>query len=223
MIMSSIRVIYKALVFRRLLPTDFAFYMIWNKNAIFIQIPKTAGTSIRNTLHFYPTLRGYNNRFDQHQSVRDVIRLAGQEKLDNSFSFTFVRNPWARVVSMHRFSGKQGYIDKDMAGNFEAYVDMICNFTKTEDPEKKLKKHFYPQVDWLKDNDGNIKVDFIGRFENLHDDFDRLCEALGEKGQLKKLNVAWPPMDYRECYTDELIEKVGEYYKEDIDYFGYSF
>jgi len=197
--------------------------MIWNKNAVFIQIPKTAGTSIRNTLHFYPTLRGYNNRFDQHQTVRDVIRLAGQEKWEKAFTFSFVRNPWSRVVSMHRFSGKQGYIDESMAGNFEAYVDMICDFTKKEDPQKMLKKHFYPQVDWLKDNEGNINVDFIGRFENLHEDFDRLCKALGEKGQLKKLNVSWPPMDYRQCYTDALAEKVGEYYKEDIDYFGYSF
>ena len=68
-----------------------------------------------------------------------------------------------------------------------------------------------------------IKVDFLGRFENLQNDFSKLC---------LNLNISYPPLphlnksshrQYSSYYNKECREAVHDRFIKDIEYFDYKF
>ena len=80
-----------------------------------------------------------------------------------------------------------------------------------------------PQTYWLKSFDGSIKLDYIGRFETLVEDFQKICSAM----QIPKIDlphkIKGASEDYREYYDEESINIISEVYKEEIEIFNYSF
>lgn len=94
-----------------------------------------------------------------------------------------------------------------------------------------------PQINMLTDTRGNIAVDFIGRFENVVEDFEVVLTKLDQTRPLPprkywmmpKLNVSqgidprWPKEHYSFYYDDQTIEKVWKVYADDIKHFGYTY
>ena len=79
------------------------------------------------------------------------------------------------------------------------------------------------QKDFIYSDSGEKLVDFVARFETLDEDFDIICKKIGIKSlKLPHLNVS-DRDHYRKYYTQETQELVQEFYKEDIELFGYSF
>jgi len=68
----------------------------------------------------------------------------------------------------------------------------------------------------------NEPLDFIGRFENLEEDFKKLCEHIGvdldlpHKGSTKR-------KAYAGYYDDETRQMVADMFSEDISQFEYTF
>ena len=89
--------------------------------------------------------------------------------------------------------------------------------------QRPYKENLRPQIHWLRDQQGQVDMSFIGRFERLEADFQQLCEVLGVEVVLPHRTASLPKMDYRMQYTDELAEIVQDFYWEDITYFNYSF
>jgi len=83
-------------------------------------------------------------------------------------------------------------------------------------------KSFQPQVDWLKDDEGTITIDFIGKFESIRADFEQIRQTIGTRAELPHLN-ATKRSDYKNYYTDETRQIVESWYHEDIEAFGYTF
>ncbi|NIN38330.1 MAG: hypothetical protein GTO67_06490, partial [Gammaproteobacteria bacterium] len=54
---------------------------------------------------------------------------------------------------------------------FDAFVDWI---EYASDTCIHPSRHRY-QLDWFRSDDGDIAVDFIGKFENLERDFEYVC------------------------------------------------
>ena len=78
-------------------------------------------------------------------------------------------------------------------------------------------------MNYISDNEGNILVDFIGRFENINDDFEIIKSKIGITNiKLEHLNK-FEHRNYREYYSDNDIEKVYKMYEHDIKYFNYEF
>jgi len=191
------------------------------KKFIFIDICKTAGTSINKTFSKKYKCIG------KHHSITNIVgdfsfcTNLTKEQIDKYFKFTFVRNPYDRIVSLWLWGVKSTYKEY----NFKQFVLGIKN--------KKFDDHnfvrYIPMVDWLCDKSGKIRVDYIGRYENLEDDFAKVCKKVKvNKLPLEKINTAEyrnrkPRKKYWEYYDDETRDVVTEIYKKDIDKFDYKF
>ena len=194
---------------------------------LFIHIHKTAGTSITNTLN---KLEGTEHLHHSHS----MINVLDINKYQNHFKFCFVRNPWGRLVSWYNMM-IQKKIHNDFSkyllensNTFSEFLD-LTDIIMENNPREINRYSTYPksigfnQLDYVSDNKGNVLVDFIGRFENLNEDYDKIIEKIGVKDlPLPHLNK-FEYKDYRTYYTDKDIEKVYKMYEKDIKYFGYKF
>ena len=82
------------------------------------------------------------------------------------------------------------------------------------------------QIQMLKNNKGEIDVDFIGRMENYESDWKFISEKLDikEEKKLVHYNATEREKDYRIYYKKtETIEIVRNWHEEDIRYFNYEF
>ncbi len=182
---------------------------------VFVHIPKTAGSSMYAVLetpdaHMIPA----------HRPVR-VIDTAGL------FAFSFVRNPFERLLSFYHYVlqtpwlGKERYnMDKYRDIGFKRFLleeEFRMPFTGMDGlpPVQKL-----PQAYWVMDEEANIAVDFIGRFENLVDDFKHVCDQIGLSVELPHVAKS-KHGDWREEYDDEMIQFVHHHHCIDFETFGY--
>ena len=160
---------------------------------------------------------------------------------ESYFKFCFVRNPWDRCVSQYFFRRQRGYQGANHGNKwkFKAYRGTtFLQFVKNNDDEFKVapafesptlnkvyisKDPFVPQVDWISNESGEILVDFVGRFENLQEDFNTVCDRVGIPRQQLPHKRKSGHRHYVEYYDDETIRIVAEKYAKDIEYFGYEF
>ena len=81
---------------------------------------------------------------------------------------------------------------------------------------------FFPQVEWLKNNEGKIDIDKIIRFENLNEGINEVFKTLEIEHILQHLNRTYRT-NYRDFYDDETKQIVTDLFHEDIKEFGYTF
>ena len=189
-------------------------------SCIFIHIPKTAGTSI---------LRALGNNAGRREHFPWYIYIAANpEYFVYAYKLAFVRNPWSRTLSAYNYLAKGGNSkgDKKTASiltEFKDFNDFLVNGLH----EGVLRNHllFLPQSEFILDGQGQIVLDFLGRFENLKNDFKQIAEVLRIPGQLPLENRGMQcPMPYQDAYRNpDSVVVVSEIYKQDIKAFGYQF
>jgi len=221
---------------------------------IFIHIPKVAGTSLKRILtvpevankagQVFSPFEFDEKKFDPpppHLRPHDYLKYGyiSKDLFDTYFKFSFVRNPWSRIVSEYQYRHSYKYSFKDfLFKKFPrpSWSDSYC--------------HVIPQYDFLYDNNGNLIVDFVGKYENLKEDFSYICNNLGieyknlphEKKSsiiLKRNEINYMELcrfvryfyrinkntfrNYKDYYDDESIEHVARLYEKDVETFGYKF
>ena len=220
-------------------------------NCLFVHIPKTAGKSIER---YFLGLLGL--RWEQRAALllrpnsdlgRGPERLAHltaseyvdlgymtRNQFDSSYRFSFVRNPWSRLVSEYRY--RKHYLHF----SFRDYID--CQL-----PEPGMSdayRHVMPQSEFIYSPAGELLVDFVGRFENLQADFAVVCQSLelatgvmphvkdaagvslGFVDRLRDLagmSLEAGHGHYTDYYDDHTRNRVAEMYARDIELFGYEF
>ncbi len=185
---------------------------------IFVHIPKNAGVSVCQAL--FGCLAG------GHLTARTYRVIFGPERYDSYYKFTFVRNPWDRLVSSYTFLKHGGYNDQDASWSREhlsAHRDFRSFVRNSLTPEMiYAKQHFIPQWEYVVDRRGKNAMDFLGRFEALEADVNHVAQRLGVNMNLPRTNTS-PRGDYRTYYDDPCAEIVARLYARDIEMFGYKF
>ena len=81
-------------------------------------------------------------------------------------------------------------------------------------------------VDWEyngEDDDGNVILDYIGRFEDFKGSWKKISKKIGFKKPLPHVKATKKRQHYSKYYTDELRDIVADRFANDIEYFGYKF
>lgn len=210
-------------------------------HCLFIHIPKTGGTSIETALQMRgDRLREHRNllygpiqsrwirrknprtRYLQHLTFEEVRKIAPEVSAGGYFSFAFVRNPWDRMVSL--YNNLDGNLVRTAKGEgLELQGLSFAEFL--ERTKDRFHAHLRPQCEFICAKGGSPQVDFLGRFESLEEDFDKICHHLGVNVHLPWHNkAAGKPRDcYRDYYCSRTRDIIEERYRKDIELFGYRF
>lgn len=187
-------------------------------HAIFVHIPKCAGVSVNKTI--FGSLAG------GHTTLEEYLNIFEPKFILSYFKFTFVRNPWDRVVSAFFFLKGGGFRERDniwFNKELSNYPD-FDTFVKKWLNKTNIWKwpHFHPQYHYILDKREKVKLDFIGYFENINDDFNYITTRIGINRTLTSSNRS-NHISYIDCYNDETKDIVAKVYEEDIKLLGYSF
>ena len=149
------------------------------------------------------------------------------KNLSDYYTFAFVRNPFDWLVSLFFWLTQNK--DHDMSEFAkEIGFDGFVHYLDKPEKETRLFKHGSgwifkrPLKTFVTDEDGNIIVDFVGKVENIQEDYDHVCKQIGIENKLSHYNKSVHP-PYRDCYTEETKKIVEEIYKDDLEFFGYEF
>ena len=187
---------------------------------------KCGSTSVGRVLSKMPDTKG-----GQHSILLAILKDSNKDRIPNDyFTFTFYRNPYARIVSAwqefkkpwaFKWAKEEGYWDKDSfklhglsekntCEDFSAFVRYIT-----------IENHIHwCQLDLLRKS---VKIDYIGKFETLQEDFNTICDKIGiPRQQLPHENKS-NHKHYTEYYNEETKQIVAEKYAKDIEYLGYEF
>ena len=176
--------------------------IIEEHKAIFIHIPKNAGTSIE-------TLFG-NSSFriqpDKHANIHE-IKKKFPKVYDSYRKFTIIRNPYDKMVSWYFYLKKQIGIDQDVI-EFSDWVKEPLKLWHAND----LAYFLDPQHTWVDDT-----VDII-KFENLNEELNEFFE---EEIDLPITNKS--DHDHFSSYYDEKSSNIiYNRYKEDFERYNYK-
>ena len=199
-----------------------------DKKYIYICVAKVCSTSINRTLgHRYHPEPKYH-----HMGIEELASYYPDLELSEYFKFAFVRNPWDRLISVYhdflnRRNGKErimnysGLLKKEDTIYYrsDGFEDFCFRFAESDWVNEH---HHRPQIDYLT-IDGKISVDFIGRFENVAEDWQKVCEAVGVQLPLGHARASSGRKSYRDYYNNETRDCIAEVYKKDIEEFDYEF
>lgn len=179
--------------------------------AIYFPINKVANTSLKESL-------GKDFKIIKINNLKKI-------NLKGYFKFTFVRNPYDRIVSCYTdkikwpaesdvIASRPMKLWEDMT--FKEFVRAVKTIS-----DESADFHFRSQHRFTR----RYKMNFIGRFENLKKDYLKICGEIGIKTsqKLPHRRKSSRKKDYREYYDEETKKLVQERYKKDIELFGYSF
>jgi len=172
---------------------------------LYAKAPKTAGTSIyRETIE---------------KQISDSFLLAHNPTWTSNekyFKFTFVRNPWDRLVSNFAYCKKLDYAP--IPPDFSDFIRFLENGEGTIN----LRAHCRPIHDYFL-IEGKQWVDYIGCFENLQEDWKYVCSKMTNFSADLPTSNSSSHADYHNYYNDSDIERVYNMYKVEIDYLKYEY
>lgn len=179
-------------------------------NCIYYDVPKSGSTTIRDI--FFPHAWPNGSK----PCISSVLTPIYKNK--KYTTFTFVRNPFDRIVSVWKHFTQRDYhikqlkrsnIDIEKCKDFNNFIEMI---------QLLDNHHWQPQSNFIPGD-----TQFIGKIETFDDDYTLLCKLLNrEKKKLIHTNKT-SRGPYTQYYNDDLVQIVSEIYAGDLERFDYKF
>ena len=158
-----------------------------------------------------------------HKIIHNATPSSKYFDLSDYYIFTFVRNPYDRLISSWRHCLKHDKKDKQVS---EILNDFINNRDNLKDPH--YCHSFITQHQNLINSENKLKIDFIGRFENLNEGLIHVLQHF--KIPIKHLNFLEKNIQYNKSdrsgfidyYDIDTLNFVNDYFKEDFINFNYN-
>lgn len=189
-------------------------------NSIFIHIPKVAGSSIEKVLYSTKGKVTHKTALEHKNFYKDDF--------NKYYRFAFVRNPYDRFVSAYEYlrQGGRNKFDKEWSEKYILPYDTFKDFVLALNDFEFSKKvcdwmHFKPQYLFVCDENKELIVDFIGKYENLENDFDHISNLLNLKYKLPHENKTKNRDDFKKYYDDDIMQIIERIYKDDFIIFNY--
>ena len=202
------------------------------KKAIYIRLPRCGSTSIvqfckkNNLSYFGGKDMGFwgadsivKNNTDP-QLYKCIINYVGKKAYNESFTFSSVRNPYSRAVSMYKHESWNS------AKTFNDFCNAIKNNKYPNDFAKWHSSSLVEHIVWspdLRSKFSTLKVDFVIKLESIQNDMNTVCDKLGIAHIKCPHQNKSEHKHYTEYYNDETKQIVAEKYADDIERFGYKF
>lgn len=200
----------------------------------FIDIPRTSSSSIKIELSKeFGVTYGKNGIFDEsynsgfifkpHITAREMKETLGEKAWNKLYTFSIVRNPWDRMVSLYHYRQRDKFIAPGTS--FEEYVHNLDNEIRNNQKEYDYPPFYLGSSDFVTDKDGNIIVSKIGKIENREEVIKEIAENVGSKnlGSLFIQKASPKGKHYSSYYNDETKKIIGNLYENDIRLFDYRF
>jgi hypothetical protein len=200
----------------------------------FFSIPKCATSSIGKILLEWDNtwnLFGNYDRFSgEHLDDEAVTRLWA-----NGWWFTFVRNPWARVISAWQMFEQNPKFAAPEVGGRRRTLDEVLRLADVDWKTYVNPYHAQRRPQELRGADEHLqihlapcwtapleKMQFIGQVESIAADWETVQDCTGIRVAMGRHNTT-QHKHHREYYNREQRELVRRIYQEDADKFAYSF
>lgn len=207
----------------------------------FIHIPKNGGLTIRNSRamrqrlvfsdpYFHKSkeythdLAKEMNKHGMHHGNQHARLIDIHPEVRRRLqAVAVIRNPWARTFSRFTFrlhalkaAGKTADFSQEA---FREFLEQRHEYGGREFFWHRAIKGWFPQLDYVRDENGKLDCDII-RLEHLDDEM----MAYFGVNEMQKRNVSGAKVPkYTEIYTDQTIQIVADWYKSDVDFFGFDF
>jgi|TARA_B110000114_G_scaffold47269_1_gene50124 hypothetical protein len=201
------------------------------KQFIFFAVPKTGTHAVRELLSIHKGADDWEQQVlfgkqlspipeiakiqHGHISAQQIEPYLDKAVWQDYFKFAIVRNPFDRFISICFFLNRQNPL----------FLETPLQWMKSAIQAKEFRARVLvkPQFLQLSDAQGNIAMDYVGRYETLQNSVDEICLSLKvESSQLQKRNTS-EHQQYREYYDEELKSAVEIVYAEDLRRFNYSY
>ncbi len=210
---------------------------------IFIHIPKNAGSAITRYLSQFSdeedmvigvtpkgeefSTQSRNLGLSKHASCAEIQRFLGPEKWCHYLKFVVVRNPYSRAYSIYTFLKKKfrEWKNAEIMDTFQSFDDFVkSDFFQSSGPDRI----FHPQSFWLPPTEDALYSPlYIGRQENLNDDFSELTELIGlppldPLNGLELVNASSDSVEWHSATDSPTIKEIiQKKYSQDFKRFGY--
>jgi chondroitin 4-sulfotransferase 11 len=175
-----------------------------------------------NLVNLYDHIAAVDGKPDPFRVVEagiDHVKLVSSltDEQRTYFKYSFVRNPFSRMVSAYEYfvSGKKIKPFMIDFSSFEHFIKRVAII-----PDHLVDRHAQSQYYILHTNE--FTVDFIGKFEQIDQDY----RYMQEKYNFDKLPHAHKNNEYikpwQDYYTKETADLVFQRYYQDFITFGYQ-
>ncbi len=208
---------------------------------LFFKMPKTGSTFLGRYLK------------DKHKDLIAIRRhnylyKDGKKYLPGlgesyEFKFCFVREPVSRFISSYQWivERQETQLNSyDLTARkailrYQNFEDFCLNLEKFTSDANNCPIHFYPQYSWITDKQGNLTMDYVGKFESMNDDWKIICNNINieyepiynqNKDSWKSKLSSIRKLLNKSVFTSftlnqETSDLIKKFYEKDYEIFGY--
>ena len=199
----------------------------------FVDIPRTSSSSIRTELALkfgYPfgkanvtsSATGRMQGYPDHLTAAEAIQMVGGDVWSELYSFSIVRNPWDRHISLYRWR-TSSFVQKPLDLTFDAYLaELRQHFRGIQSNYFLFPPHYLSCSNFVFGADDVCLVKEVVHFETRDKDLPRIGQRLGlNVGNIRIQDVA-NTSERPIAYTAGQIDLMAELYADDVKHFGYA-
>ena len=214
--------------------------------SIFVHVPRSGGTASKHAVPFIKM--SYANYLGEHYTYMGYEKYLGSvnSKLSNYFTFSIIRNPLERLVSLWSSNGWGSTKDVQILERiipsppdripFKDYVMNLQNIEDNYEPIDNISSEYLNcmnSYDLLKNEKGHVSLNYLLYNKTLHQDIVNMLNDVKNTDhnytlddvtmpiRTSQLANATTPSDknHLDFYDDEALKFAKKYYEKDFDHF----